>query len=214
MKKALFIAILAVSAVNVANAQNADEIKESWQKTINVPASDAPVIEKLFTAWASEFPGSYVDAFNKFKQTGKADKIEVYEGFETDYKVNFLPKSGYLEIDGSYVLSISIDGITDQIEKSHILTAVYWNLKNGNKLFAVSINDDGEIFPECALAFYEYDANKGTLSPRPKIVKNVLDIIDDDEDTFVILPKEGKDLKYYDFRTESEKTIKWNGNGF
>ena len=102
----------------------------------------------------------------------------------------------------------------DTVIRQNILSAVYWNLQNGNKLFAVSINDDGEIFPECALAFYEYDAAKGTLSPRPKIVKKVMDIIDDDEDTFVILPKQGKDLKFYDFRTEGMKTIKWNGNGF
>ena len=217
MKKVLFIAILAILATNIANAQYAGDVKETWQKTITVPSSEVSVIEKLFTAWGSEFPGMYVNAFNKFKETGKAKHIEIYEDTYADFKVEFAPKNGYLEISTADTMIATENAnfsIGDTVIRMNILTAVYWNLKSGNKLFAVSINDDGEIFPECALAFYEYDAAKGTLSPRPKIVKKVMDIIDDDEDTFVILPKQGKDLKYYDFRTDSEKTIKWNGNGF
>lgn len=218
MKKVLFIAILAIFATNIANAQNADEVKESWQKTITVPASQASTIEKLFTAWGNEFPGAYVNAFNKFKKSGKADKIEIFEGYEMDYKVDLAPKNGFIEISTADTMIATVDGNFskgDTIVRTHILTAVYWNLKNGNKLFAVSINDDGEVFPECALAFYEYDAAKGTLSPRPKIVKNVMDNIHDDEDTFVLLPKEGRDLHYIDYLDEGKlKTIKWNGNGF
>lgn len=217
MKKVLFIAILVVFAANVANAQEAGVVKESWQKTITVPASQASTIEQLFRAWGNAFPGAYVNAFNKFMETGKADKIEVFEDFYMDFKVDFAPKNGYIEISTADTLIATENAnfsIGDTIVRSNILAAVYWNLKNGNKLFAVSINDDGEIFPECALAFYEYDAAKGTLSPCPKMVKKVLDIIDDDEDTFVILPKQGRDLKFYDFRTDGEKTIKWNGNGF
>ena len=216
MKKYLFILVALLIGV-AAMAQEADEVKESWQKTITVPTSEAPIIEKLFTAWGSVFPGKYVEAFNNFKRAGDAGYIEIYEDFYVDFMVDFAPKKGYLEIDGSYTISIPVEGnaeYTEDIKKTHLLTAVFWNLKNGNKLFAISINDDGEIFPECALAFYEYDAQKGTLTPRPEITQKVLDIIDDDEDTFVILPKEGKDLKYYDFRTEKEVTIKWNGNGF
>ena len=98
MKKALIIAILAVCIANIAKAQNADEVKESWQKNITVPASQDPTIEKLFTAWGKEFPGKYVDAFNKFKKTGKADKIEVYEDNYRDFKVDMAPKNGFLEI--------------------------------------------------------------------------------------------------------------------
>ena len=217
MKKVLFIAILVVFAANVANAQEAGVVKESWQKTITVPASQASTIEQLFRAWGNAFPGAYVNAFNKFMETGKADKIEVFEDFYMDFKVDFAPKNGYIEISTADTMIATENAnfsIGDTIVRSNILAAVYWNLKNGNKLFAVSINDDGEIFPECALAFYEYDAAKGTLSPCPKMVKKVLDIIDDDEDTFVILPKQGRDLKFYDFRTDGEKTIKWNGNGF
>ena len=41
-----------------------------------------------------------------------------------------------------------------------------------------------------------------------------MDIINDDEDTFVVLPKQGKDLTFYDFQIGGMKTIKWNGNGF
>lgn len=200
-----------------ANAQNAFDVKDTWQKTILVPTSEAPIIEKLFTAWGAAFPGMYVNAFNKNKETGKAKHVEIYEDAYADFTVEFAPKNGYIEISTADTMIATENAnfsIGDTIIRRNILTAVYWNLKSGNKLFAVSINDDGEIFPECALAFYEYDVEKGTLSPRPKIVKKVLDIIDDDEDTFVILPKQGKDLQFYDFRTGGMKTIKWNGNGF
>ena len=217
MKKTLFFTVLALFTTYIANAQNAYEIKENWQKTVNVPASEAPLIEKLFTAWGAEFPGMYVNAFNKFKETGKAKHVEIYEDAFADFKVDLAPKNGYIEISTADTMIATVDGNFlkgDTVIRQNILTAVYWNLKSGNKLFAVSINDDGEIFPECALAFYEYDAAKGTLSPRPKIVKKVMDIIDDDEDTHVLLPKQGKDLQFYDFRIGGMKTIKWNGNGF
>lgn len=214
MKKALLIAILAAFAISIADAQEADEVKATWQKTISVPDSQASTIEKLFTAWGKEFPGIYVDAFNKFKATGKADKIKIYDD-EMDFDVEFAPKNGYLEISGTYVLIFTQDGVTEDLSKDHTLTATYWSLPNGNKLFGVSIKDDGEVFPECALAFYEYDAAKGTLSPRPTIVQKVMNNIDDDEDTFVILPKEGRDLHYIDNLDDGKlKTIKWNGNGF
>ena len=214
MKKALLIAILAVFATCFANAQQAEEVKGTWQKTITVPDSQASTIEKLFTAWGKEFPGIYVDAFNKFKATGKADKIAIYDDI-MDFDVEFAPKNGYLEINGSHIFTITQDGITEEFSRNHILAATYWSLPNGNKLFGVSINDDGEVFAECALVFYEYDVAKGTLTPRPKIVQKVMDFINDDEDTFVILPKEGRDLQYIDNLSGGKpKTIKWTGNGF
>ena len=215
MKKALIIAIIVVFATSVAIAQEAYDVKETWQKTITVPASQASTIEKLFTAWGQEFPGAYVNAFNKFKKTGKADKIEIFEGVEMDFNVDFAPKDGYLEINGVQVFSFTDGDYTEEIERAHILQAVYWSLPNGNKLFGVSIKDDGEVFPECALALYEYDAAKGTLTPRPKIVQKVMDVINDDEDTFLMLPKEGRDLHYIDYLDDGKlKTIKWTGNGF
>lgn len=217
MKKALLVVILTALTANIANAQEADEFRENWQKTITVPASQASTIEKLFTAWGKEFPGKYVDAFNKFKETGKADHIEFLWGSENDFKVDISPKNGFIEIDGTYVLHLPEDNqaqISGDVTKNHILTAVIWNLQNGNKLFAVSINDDGEVFAECAIAFYEYDAKKGTLTPRTKTTQKVLDIIKDTE-TFVRLPKEGRDLHYIDYSDDGkQKTIKWNGNGF
>lgn len=215
MKKAFIIAIITAFATSVAIAQEAYDVKETWQKTITVSASQASTIEKLFTAWGQEFPGAYVNAFNKFKETGKADKIEIFEGVEMDFNVDFTPKDGYLEINGTQVFSYTDGDYSEEIERAHILQAVYWSLPNGNKLFGVSIKDDGEVFPECALALYEYDAAKGTLTPRPKIVQKVMDIINDDEDTFLMLPKEGRDLHYIDYSDDEKlKTIKWNGNGF
>ncbi|MBR3712267.1 MAG: hypothetical protein IKM98_03615, partial [Bacteroidales bacterium] len=60
-----------------------------------------------------------------------------------------------------------------------------------------------------ALAFYEYNATKGTMTPRADLVKKVLGKTD-----HVNLPKEGRDLEYWDEKTESHKKIKWTGNGF
>ena len=200
-----------------AKAQDAEEFREKWQKTITVSESQTTTIEKLFTAWGKQLPGQYVDAFNKFKKTGKADKIEAYENLFRDFKVDLAPKNGYIEISAADTMIAEVDGNFrkgDTIVRVHILNAAYWNLPNGNKLFGISIEDDGEIFAECALAFYEYDVNKGTLSPRPKMVQKVMAIVNDDTETFIKLPKEGRDLNYYDYSIDGYKTIKWKGNGF
>jgi hypothetical protein len=57
--------------------------------------------------------------------------------------------------------------------------------------------------------FYEYDATKGTLTPRPEISKKVLSVAD-----YPRLPKEGRDIEYWDNKTQSNQKLKWNGNGF
>ena len=98
MKKLVLLAIVAVVLGYTAKAQDAEEFRENWQKTITVSASQTTTIEKLFTAWGKQFPGQYVDAFNKFKKTGKANKIEVYENFFRDFKVDLAPRNGYIEI--------------------------------------------------------------------------------------------------------------------
>ena len=201
MKKFLLIAAAAFMGFNAANAQSSTELKRSWQKTITVPASQATIIEKLFTAWGKQFPGDYVDAFAGYKKNPTK-----YTNGEGPYLIDFAPKNGYLEI-------------TETVQLDRTLTAVYWNLPNGNKLFGVSLNECSEC-PECgeeneyakcdfALAFYEYDVAKGTLTPRPEISKKVLAITD-----YVRLPKEGRDLEYWDEKTETNKKIKWTGNGF
>ena len=78
----------------------------------------------------------------------------------------------------------------------------------------ISLYADGEVMANCAVFFYEYNASKGTLVPRADIVKNVMTIVGDDTEIFVKLPKTGRDLKYNDFSSETDKVIKWNGNGF
>lgn len=212
MKKTLFIAIMAIFTANFANAQNAEDLSLNGNKTISVAASQAPVIEKLFTAWGKEFPGEFVEIFNTFKKTGKTNNQGLY-----DYKVDYAPKNGFIEIYGSHSFTVEVDGNYskgDVITKEQILQAVYWNLANGNKLLGVSIRTDGEIFSECAVAFYEYNAAKGTLTPRADVNNNVLEAIGHDSETFVKLPKAGRDLKFVSSENGAEKTIKWNGNGF
>ena len=198
MKKFLLIAAAALIGFNAANAQSPEDVSKTWEKTITVPESLATIIEKLFTAWGKQFPGDYVDAFADFKK-----KPTWYTNGEGPYIIDFAPKNGYLNITATVQLELA-------------LTAVYRNLPNGNKLFGLTINEcheggEGPDDAECefALAFYEYNASKGTMAPRPDLVKKVLGQTD-----YVNLPKEGRDLEYYDRKSESYKTIKWTGNGF
>ncbi|MBQ5551070.1 MAG: hypothetical protein IIT32_08410 [Bacteroidales bacterium] len=212
MKKILVIALIAVFATITASAQDPEELRDTWQKTITVPNSQATIVEKLFTAWGKEFPGTFVEIFDTYKKTGKTDN----QGL-SDYKVDLAPKNGFIEIYGSWSMTVEEDcNFTkgDVVTREQILQAVYWNLPNGNKLFGVSIKSDGEIFADCAVMFYEYNVAKGTMTPRADIVKKVMTAIEDDTETFVKLPKEGRDLKYYDYSSGGDKAIKWNGNGF
>lgn len=206
MKKVLIIAILAVFATNIASAQDPAKVIETWKETFTVPASQGTIIERLFATWSAKYPGKYVDAYNKFKKTGNADKIKISEEEVVDFNVDLAAKNGYLEI-------------MEMVETSNTLTAVYWNLPNGNKLFGVSIEechecDDSEDtkYSDCctfALVFYEYNPAKGTMTPRPEIASKILGIAES-----VTLPKEGRDIEYYDDKAGEYKTIKWNGNGF
>ena len=216
MKKTIITAIMAVITAFTASAQtydyDVDEIRDSWNKTITVPASDAPIVEKLFKAWSKEFPTVFAEIFNTYQKTGTTKNQGLY-----DYKVDYAPKNGFLEIYGSWTMIAEVDGNYvkgDTITKENILQAVYWNLPNGNKLFGVSIEVDGECLANCAVFFYEYNATKGTLVPRADIVKKVMTKVGDDTEIFVKLPKVGRDLRYNDFSSETDKVIKWNGNGF
>ena len=177
MKKSLFIAFIAIFAAITANAQNVLQIEESWQKTITVPESKDPLIDRLFTAWGKEFPGLYVNAFKQYKETGKAKNIE-FGGEKYNFKIDYAPKFGYLEMFA--------DTINTQ---KYTLIATYWDLNNGNKLFGVTIFAKDS---EGALAYYEYSSAKGTLTPRPELVNKTWDINgeEDAKGTFVAFCKE------------------------
>lgn len=223
MKRLLIIAFLAVFATITASAQtydyDVDELRDNWNKTISVPASDAPIVEKLFKAWSKEFPTTFAEIFNTYKKTGDTKNQGLY-----DYKVDYAPKNGFIEVYGSWTMVAEVDGNFmkgDTITRENILHAVYWNLPSGNKLFGASIKVDGEVFANCAVFFYEYNATKGTLTPRADIVKRVYDKMGisyppegDEAEIFVKLPKVGRDIKYYDYESQGDKVIKWNGNGF
>ena len=161
MKKFLFIAFIAIFAAITASAQNVLQIEESWQKTITVPESKDPLIDRLFTAWGKEFPGLYVNAFKQYKETGKAKNIE-FGGEKYNFKIDYAPKFGYLEMFA--------DTINTQ---KYTLIATYWDLNNGNKLFGVTIFAKDS---EGALAYYEYSSAKGTLTPRPELVNKTWEI--------------------------------------
>ena len=198
MKKFLLIAAVALMGFNAAEAQNPKDLSKTWEKTITVPASQATIVEKLFTAWGKQFPGDYVDAFADYKK-----KPTWYTSGEGPYMIDFAPKNGYLNITATVQLELA-------------LTAVYWNLPNGNKLFGVFVNECHEgpggtedAICDCALAFYEYDANKGTMTPRADVSKKVLSVTSSPN-----LPKEGRDIEYWDEKSQSYKKIKWTGNGF
>ena len=223
MKRLLIIAILAVITAFTASAQtydyDVDEIRDNWEKTITVPASDAPIVEKLFKAWSKEFPTTFWGIFDQYQKTGNTNNQGLY-----DYKVDYAPKNGFIEVYGSWTMVAEVDGNFmkgDTITREDILHAVYWNLPSGNKLFGVSIEVDGEIFANCAVMFYEYNVAKNVLTPRTDIVKMVYDKMGisyppegDEAEIFVKLPKVGRDIKYYDYESQGDKVIKWNGNGF
>ncbi len=222
MKKILLIAFIAMLTTITANAQtqlhdyDIDELRSSWQKTITVPVSQASVVEKLFLAWSKEFPNVFTEVFDKFKKTGKTTDIKIND-CDYKFKLDFAPKNGFLSIDGDYSYICEVDGNYkkgDKITKEQILNAVYWNLTNGNKLFGVSFQIPGECFNNCMVAFYEYNVAQGTLSPRADIAKNVMKAVGDDTEIFVSLPKEGRDIRYFDYSDQKTKVIKWNGNGF
>ncbi|MBQ1697452.1 MAG: hypothetical protein II075_06180 [Bacteroidales bacterium] len=198
MKKFLLIAAAALIGFNAAEAQDPKDISKTWEKTITVPTSQATIVEKLFTAWGKQFPGDYVDAFIDFKKNPTW-----YTSGSGPYLIDFAPKNGYLNITATVQLELA-------------LTAVYWNLPNGNKLFGVTINEcreagEGPDDVECdfSLAFYEYDVKKGTMTPRADVVKKVLSVTNCPN-----LPKEGRDIEYWDEKSESHKKLKWTGNGF
>ena len=223
MKKILLIALLAVFATITASAQiydyDVDELRDNWEKSVAVPTSQDAVVEKLFTAWSKVFPTTFAEIFDTYKKTGDTKN----QGL-CDYKVDYAPKNGFIEIYGSWSMTAEEDGNFkkgDVITRELILQAVYWNLPNGNKLFGVSVKADGECFANCAVFFYEYNAAKGTLTPRTDIVKRVYGKIGisyppvgDESEVFVKLPKVGRDISYLDYADMTTKTIKWNGNGF
>lgn len=223
MKRLLIIAFLAIITAINASAQDydwdVDNLRDNWNKAISVPASDAPIVEKLFQAWSKEFPTTFAEIFNTYKKTGKTDNQGLY-----DYKVDYAPKNGFIEVYGSWSMIADEDcnfSKGDTITREDILQAVYWNLPSGNKLFGISIEVDGEIFANCAVMFYEYNAAKNVLTPRIDVVKRVYDQMGisyppegGDAETFVKLPKVGRDIKYYDYESNGDKVIKWNGNGF
>ena len=210
MKKSILIAIMAVFAFNAATAQifdyDVDDFRDKWQKNITVPASQDAVIDNLFLAWGKAFPNDYVNDFIAYKKTGKSK-----------FTIDYAPKNGFVELAHTHSFTSEFDGNFKKgevVTREHIIQAVYWNRPNGNKLLGISLYADGEVMANCAVFFYEYNASKGTLVPRADIVKNVMTIVGDDTEIFVKLPKTGRDLKYNDFSSETDKVIKWNGNGF
>ena len=160
MKKFLFIAFIAIFAACTANAQNVLQIEESWQKTITVPESKDPLIDRLFTAWGKEFPGLYVNAFKQYKETGKAKNIE-YVGEKFNFKVTYTPKTGNLDIT------------SDKNNDLH-LNASVWEIRKDKILLGVSVFEE---MCAGALALYEYNSAKGILSPRPDLVNKVRDFV-------------------------------------
>jgi len=215
MKKFLFIALLAVFAASTASAQGwFGESDEEYEVTITVPPSQSTIIEKLFTAWGKKFPGRFVEAYHVSKKTGETENVRVVDVNDSDsyFKVDCSPKNGFIEtsvID----TTTDVNGYYTNLYTCS-LTAVYWNLPNGNKLFGVCFNYDGPDIHDCDVGFYEYNADKGVMTPNTAVTDKVREIIGSPK-YFVQLPKIGRDIEYYDPNdTTTKKTIKWNGNGF
>ena len=180
-------------------------IEKSWQKTITVPESQDPLIEKLFTAWCKECPSWYTEAFNKYQETGKA-KPFVWNGYQMDYSCN-----KYLEINSIDILCSYKD--FRSVKYAYTLYTSIWTLKNGNPLFSIFVGED--VFINM-LAFYEYNAAKGTLTPRPDIADKVWNLVGDNNKnrTYIYIKSNSYNVEFFDHNTKQRNKIQWDINEF
>ena len=119
---------------------------------------------------------------------------------ETGLTVIVDTKNGYVEID---------DAGTD----GAYMSACYWNRSNGHKLFAVRLGKPTDPCIEF-VCFYDYDAQKKTLTPEPDILKGYR-WGERKEFTQLIyhLPKQGKEVTVDEWGEDGplQHVFRWDG---
>ena len=185
-----FFTILAQESVSL------QDIEKGWgTKTIDnvINGSLGIMLERFDQTW----PTGMVGAVRETMEKGLAKEVL---DEETDLTVTIDTKNGYVEYS---------DGGTD----GPYMSACYWNRSNGHKLFAVLL---GKPTDPCLdfVCFYDYDAQKKTLTPEPDILKGYR-WRDKKEFTqvFAKLPKVGKNLLVDEWGGDGpvQHTFTWNG---
>ena len=185
-----FFTILAQESVSL------QDIEKGWgTKTIDnvINGSLGIMLERFDQTW----PTGMVGAVRETMEKGLAKEVL---DEETDLTVTIDTKNGYVEYS---------DGGTD----GPYMSACYWNRSNGHKLFAVLL---GKPTDPCLdfVCFYDYDAQKKTLTPEPDILKGYR--WRDKKaftEVFATLPKEGKNLLVDEWGEDGpvQHTFTWNG---
>lgn len=202
---AVFLTIAAATAQDDfsaqirAHEQSIRNLQTTWATTIPVNGTQTAMIDRLLLAWAAKNPVPWIKYYQEY--------LEAPVNFNSEIvNIDYAPKNGYLSVRALSQYNNDLD-------------ACYWNLANGNKLLGIYLlachevdESDPSANPKFddVLMFYEYDVQKKQLTPRPEMAARVTKQVGKNA---ISLPKQGRDITYYDFKVGATKTIKWN-NGF
>ena len=202
MRKLLLLTLVLMSVLTSVAQEKTFEstplevIEKGWgTKTIDnvINGSLGIMLERFDQTWPTWMGSTIRETMEK----GLAK--EVLDD-ETELTVTVDTKNGYAAIgdagtDGAY------------------MSLCYWNRNNGHKLFAVRL---GKPTDPCLdfVCFYDYDAQKKTLTPEPDILKGYR-WCDKKAFTqvFATLPKAGKNLLVDEWGEDGpvQHTFTWNG---
>ena len=190
------LTVTALAQETVSESVSLEDIHQGWpSKSISnvLNGSLGVMLERFDQTWPTWMVGAVRETMEK-----GLDKEVLDE--ETDLTVTVDSKNGFVSLgdagtDGAY------------------MSACVWNRSNGHKLLAVNL---GKPTDPCIdfVCFYDYDAQKKTLTPEPDILKGYR-WGDRKEFTqiFTDLPKVGKDVIVTEWGDDGplKHTFHWDG---
>ena len=195
MKKTIILAIALTTGFVSAAQKNLtiDQVYDRWQKC-TMKCSDGTII-------------GLVKAFNSMLPTYSATEF-LREAALPESKRNFI-----IDIDSHNGYASFAEGSDDASSES--MTACVWRRNNGHRLFAIAF-DQRSSKQQAFAAFYDFDPQKGTLSPNYDYLKYFK--LSFPNSIFGIrLPKEGKDIVITEYFMNwwmgLRHIYKWDGNG-
>jgi len=221
MKKTLLVMLLA-SMPFMMNAQQSkspiSKIKSTWKThKFNVEPGDiTPGINEFTLAFSKEFEqfepikvmGDYILSPRDFKSRGNGNfETKSSQDYEFKYDIHDNPRYGYMSCTANTQFDVSAQ-------------SCYWKRKNGNRLVAFYLAEDGEEESEHLLMFYDYDPLEDIMTPETKLTEMVEKKMKNFDSYSVELPEKGKNIiiKGYkendDNATTKEFTMKWDGQNF
>ena len=194
---ALFVSVMTTMAQDKSfESCPLDVIEQGWKtKTIDnvINGSLGIMLESFNRTW----PTWTGEAICHTMEKG-LDKEVLDE--ETALTVTIDSKNGYAEID---------DGGTD----GAYMSTCFWKRSNGHRLLAVRLGKPTDPFIDF-VCFYDYDAQKKTLTPEPDILKGYR-MRDKKEFTqiYAKLPRKGKTLLVDEWGDDGpvQHTFTWDG---